>query len=101
MPRKPNATRPNANTVAAAPHANGVIVSAASPVAAAAARFCEYKRLDRPTDDENAYASALSAMIGRPIQSAEKLPAVRPARMLSDEPPSFDAVTTSRTWPEL
>src|SRR5436190_18684141 len=37
----------------------------------------------------------------RPIQYAEKLPAVRPDRMLSDGPPSFDAVTTSRTWPEL
>src|SRR5580698_2510194 len=32
-----------------------------------------------------------------PIQKALKLPAVRPARMLSDAPPSRDAVTTSRT----
>src|SRR5438067_804596 len=36
-----------------------------------------------------------------PIQYAEKLPAVRPARTLSDAPPSRDAVTTSRTWPEF
>src|SRR4051812_25865797 len=32
-----------------------------------------------------------------PIQYALKLPAVRPARMFSEGPPSFDAVTTSFT----
>src|SRR6266511_1265141 len=37
----------------------------------------------------------------RPIQYAEKLPAVRPDRMLSDAPPSLDAVTVSRTCPEF
>src|SRR5437588_2425778 len=44
---------------------------------------------------------AMRPQITRPIQYAEKLPAVRPERMLSDAPPSFDAATTSRTWPEL
>src|SRR5262245_19220600 len=32
-----------------------------------------------------------------PIQYEEKLPAVKPDRMLSDEPPSLELVTTSRT----
>ena len=35
-----------------------------------------------------------------PIQNALKLPAVRPARTLSDAPPSRDAVTISRTCPD-
>src|SRR5436190_14085192 len=43
----------------------------------------------------------ISAVMTRPIQYAEKLPAVRPARMLSEGPPSLEAVTVSRTWPEL
>ena len=33
-----------------------------------------------------------------PIQKAEKLPAIRPLRMLSDAPPSLLASTISRTW---
>ncbi len=33
-----------------------------------------------------------------PIQKALKFPAVRPARTLSEAPPSREAVTTSRTW---
>src|SRR6266542_3894708 len=36
-----------------------------------------------------------------PIQYAEKLPAVRPARMFSEAPPSREAVTISFTWREL
>jgi hypothetical protein len=36
-----------------------------------------------------------------PIQNAEKLPATSPDRMLRLAPPSFDAVTTSRTCREL
>src|SRR5690349_3088107 len=40
----------------------------------------------------------ISATIARPIQYAEKLPAVRPASTFSDAPPSRDAVTTSLTW---
>src|SRR3954453_21268315 len=35
-----------------------------------------------------------------PIQNAEKLPAVRPLRMLSDAPPSRLVLTTSRTCRE-
>src|SRR5262249_45955532 len=38
--------------------------------------------------------------IARPSQNAEKLPATRPDRMLSDGPPSRDEVTTSFTWPD-
>ena len=37
----------------------------------------------------------------RPIQNAEKLPAVRPARTFSDAPPSRLAVTTSFTCCEV
>src|SRR6185369_16344538 len=33
-----------------------------------------------------------------PSQYAEKLPATSPDRMFSEGPPSFDDVTTSRTW---
>ncbi len=35
-----------------------------------------------------------------PIQKAQKLPATRPERMLSEAPPSREAVTTSWTWPD-
>src|SRR5512138_3590073 len=42
----------------------------------------------------------MRAMMTSPIQKAEKFPAVRPARTLSDAPPSREAVTTSFTWPE-
>src|SRR5262245_52398695 len=101
MPRKPNATRPNANTVAAAPHANGVIAKPLSPSAPAAARFCEYRRSVSPAVDDTAYAIAIRPAITRPIQYPEQLPAVSPDRMLSDGPPSFDAATTSRTRPEV
>src|SRR5436190_1202897 len=40
----------------------------------------------------------MSPAIARPIQYAEKLPAMNPERMFSDAPPSRDAATTSRTW---
>src|SRR5690349_11636132 len=40
----------------------------------------------------------MSEAMARPIQYAEKLPAMKPDRMLSEAPPSRDAVTTSRTW---
>src|SRR5258707_9369957 len=36
-----------------------------------------------------------------PSQYAEKLPATKPERMLSDAPPSSEDVTTSFTWAEL
>src|SRR6476646_8074594 len=72
MPRKPNATRPNANTA-------GATMSARRPVV-----------LTR-------YATDMRAMSVMPSQNALKLPATRPERMLSDGPPSRDDVTTSRT----
>jgi hypothetical protein len=34
----------------------------------------------------------------RPIQKAEKLPATRPERMLSEAPPCREEVVTSFTW---
>src|SRR5678815_5596770 len=72
MPRKPNATRPNANTA-------GATISWPRP------------------NVLTMYAIAMSAMIVMPSQYALKLPATRPDRMLSDGPTSRDDVTTSRT----
>src|SRR5688572_8127724 len=46
------------------------------------------------------YAVPIRPMRTMPIQYAEKLPAVRPERMLSDGPPSLEEVTTSRTCPD-
>src|SRR6185436_15593597 len=80
MPRNPKATRPNANTAGAS------IMPPAVGFAALMAGICPL----------TIYAMAMSAMIARPIQYALKLPATRPDRMLSDGPPSFDDVTTSR-----
>src|SRR5262245_23538679 len=77
MPRKPNATRPNANTAGA---------SISSDIAA----------LDALTK----YAIDISDTMLRPSQNALKLPATKPERMLSEAPPSFDEVTTSLTWCE-
>src|SRR5687768_16668813 len=70
MPRNPNATRPKANTA-------GAIMSTPSP--------CVLTR----------YAMAMSPMIAIPSQNAEKLPATKPDKMLSDAPPCRDDVTTS------
>jgi hypothetical protein len=36
--------------------------------------------------------------ITSPIQKAEKLPATKPERMLSEAPPCLEEVTTSFTW---
>ena len=72
MPRKPNATRPNANTA-------GATINVPRPVV-----------LIR-------YATVIRTMIVMPSQYALKLPATRPDRMLSDGPPSRDDVTTSLT----
>src|SRR5690349_683676 len=77
MPRNPNATRPNANTA-------GASISASMLPPAMLTR----------------YATAMRPMIAIPSQNAEKLPATRPDRMLSDGPPSRDDVTTSLTWPD-
>src|SRR5277367_3496953 len=50
---------------------------------------------------ENRYAANMSDRITRPIQNAEKFPATRPDRTLSDAPPWPEALVTSRTWREL
>jgi hypothetical protein len=77
MPRKPNATRPNANTATAGAVAG--VSSAATP------RF--------PTP----YATAISDAITSPNQYALKLPAVSPLSTVSAGPPSRLASTISRT----
>src|SRR5216684_3898653 len=74
MPRKPNATRPKANTGAAV-----ISVPRLGPQIA------------------TAYAAPISVAMLSPSQYALKLPATKPARMLSDAPPSRDALTTSLT----
>src|SRR5258706_6827855 len=76
MPRKPKAMSPKAKmsgtmSSAPAPIGNMLLIHAPTPI--------------RP------------AMV-MPIQYALKSPAMRPARMVSDAPPSREAVTTSRTW---
>src|SRR5271170_4802547 len=43
----------------------------------------------------------MRAMMQSPIQNAEKLPATKPDRMLSDAPPCLEQLVTSRTWREL
>src|ERR1043165_5950543 len=43
-------------------------------------------------------ATPMRMVMVMPIQKALKLPAMKPERMLSDAPPSREAVTTSRTW---
>src|SRR6185437_11613170 len=40
----------------------------------------------------------MSTTMVSPSQKAEKLPATKPERMLSDGPPSSDEVTISATW---
>ena len=75
MPRKPNATRPKANT-------GGASMSASMPAPIAL------------TDE----AIAIRVMIAMPSQNALKLPATKPDRMPSDAPPSCAELTTSRTW---
>src|SRR4051794_11837189 len=75
MPKKPNATRPNANTA-------GASIRAPRPRVL------------------TAYATAIRTMMAIPSQNALKLPATNPERMLSDAPPSRELVTTSRTCRE-
>src|SRR5215813_5462499 len=72
MPRKPNATRPKANTAGAT--------------------------ISEPSDPAPIrYAIVINTAIVMPSQYALKLPATRPDRMLSDGPPSREDVTTSFT----
>src|ERR1043166_6526341 len=44
---------------------------------------------------------AIRTMMQRPIQNAEKFPATKPERMLSDAPPCLEQFVTSRTCLEL
>src|SRR3954447_8167695 len=87
MPRKPNATSPNANTAGATMIADspsrGSVGSCGAPLAAT-----RYAIPIRP------------AIVTPPIQNALKLPAVKPLSTLRDAPPSRLAVTTSRTCRE-
>src|SRR5208283_4496915 len=80
MPRKPNATRPNAKIGAANGKAAGIIAATGDP-----------EKPDRPT------LIAMSANIARPVQNAEKLPATKPERTFSEAPPCSEQVTTSLT----
>src|SRR5271165_5057075 len=43
----------------------------------------------------------MSSMMTRPIQKAEKLPATKPERMLSEAPPCLEQLVTSRTCVDL
>src|ERR1051326_8504300 len=43
----------------------------------------------------------MSTMMHKPIQNAEKLPATKPDKMLSDAPPCLEQFVTSRTCLEL
>src|SRR5262245_15660320 len=72
IPRKPNATRPKANTA-------GAVISADSPSVL------------------TSYAIPISATMLSPSQYELKLPATKPDRMFRDGPPSRDDVTTSLT----
>src|ERR1043166_4201194 len=63
MPRKPNATRPNANTVPAAEQANADM-EYCSPAWALNAN----NRFEMPSADEIAYATPIRAVMTRPIQ---------------------------------
>src|SRR5579863_8350654 len=72
MPRKPNATRPKANTAGATIRLNNPAVL-------------------------TMYATLINVRIVMPSQYPLKLPATRPDRMISDAPPSRELVTISRT----
>src|SRR5690349_5057109 len=72
MPRKPKATRPNANTA-------GATIKMLKPI------VLKMK------------ATPISATMLIPSQYAEKFPATNPERMFSDAPPSREDFTTSCT----
>src|SRR5947207_4662307 len=82
MPRKPKATSPNAKIGAAKRNFAGMRESKA--------RFVE-----------NCHATNIRTMMTRPIQNAEKFPATKPERMLSDAPPCLEQLVTSRTCREV
>src|SRR5881628_1855727 len=75
IPRKPNATSPNAKTA-------GAIMRAPRPSVL------------------TPYAMAINPTMTIPSQKALKSPATRPDKMFSDAPPSRDDITTSRVWRE-
>src|SRR6516225_1792321 len=85
MHRKPNATRPNAKmeptptSLAGLAGSRFTIMTSSSPC-----------RLTK-------YAPAIRVAMSRPFQNALKFPATMPDRMVSDGPPSRDAVTISWT----
>src|SRR5688572_18340517 len=82
MPRKPNATRPNAKIGAAKANCAGITAIREEWV-------------------ENCHAPNMRSMMTRPIQNAEKLPATKPDRMFSDAPPCLEQLVTSRTWRDV
>src|SRR5262245_49156818 len=73
MPKKPNATKPKANTAGASISVGGNSVLTPN-------------------------AAAMSSIITSPSQNALMLPATNPDKMFSDAPPSREEMTTSRTW---
>src|SRR5215472_4025433 len=77
MPRKPNATRPKAK------------------IGAAKLMFAGIIAINAAFWDTTA-AISISTSINRPSQKAEKFPATKPERMLSELPPWREAVTISR-----
>src|SRR6478736_5688204 len=82
MPRKPNATRPNAKIGAANANCGGMIAISAGLV-------------------ENCHAPNMRSMMINPIQNAEKLPATKPDKMLREAPPCLEQLVTSRTCREV
>src|SRR6266545_4946819 len=79
MQRKPNATRPKAKIEA------GTMWEGVSPMTFWSSPWLTKK------------APAIRPAMSRPFQKALKLPATNPERMVSDAPPSRDAVTISCT----
>ncbi len=83
MPRKPKATRPKAK------------------IGAAKANFSGMRDMQRRVAGRNNSEANIRSMMTSPIQKAEKLPATKPDRMLSEAPPCLEQLVTSRTWREL
>src|SRR5262245_25508178 len=83
MHKKPNATRPKANTEPTAtsgwPFTSSTLMTSLRPSVL------------------TKYATAIRPAMSMPFQNALKLPATMPLRIVSDVPPSRDAVTISWT----
>src|SRR5215475_6819110 len=82
MPRKPNATRPNANI--------GVAKANSAGSNELTATLCEKR-----------YDANINTIIASPIQKADMFPATKPERIFSEAPPCFEQLVTSRTWREF